>query len=70
MARRFTRFPLVAVTATSILLAACGSDDADDTAGEGADAASLSVIAAFYPLEEAARGVGGDLVSVTSLTPP
>lgn len=70
MARRFARFPLVAVTATSILLAACGSDDADDTAAEGADAASLSVIAAFYPLEEAARGVGGDLVSVTSLTPP
>jgi zinc transport system substrate-binding protein len=70
MARRFARFPLVAVAATSILLAACGSDDADDTAGDSADAASLSVIAAFYPLEEAARGVGGDLVSVTSLTPP
>lgn len=70
MARRFIRFPFVALTATSLLLAACGSDEADNTAGESADAASLSVIAAFYPLEEAARGVGGDLVSVTSLTPP
>jgi len=70
MARRFIRFPFVALTATSLLLAACGSDEGDNTAGESADAASLSVIAAFYPLEEAARGVGGDLVSVTSLTPP
>lgn len=70
MSRRLVRFPLVALTATSLLLAACGSNDADDTAGEGAGAPSLSVIAAFYPLEEAARGVGGDLVSVTSLTPP
>jgi len=28
------------------------------------------VLAAFYPLGEAARGVGGDLVSVIDLTPP
>jgi zinc transport system substrate-binding protein len=68
MARRLTRSPLVALAATSILLAACGSDDAEDDAADGAT--SLSVIAAFYPLEEAARGVGGDLASVTPLTPP
>ena len=28
------------------------------------------MLAAFYPLEEAARGVGGDLVNVVELTPP
>jgi zinc transport system substrate-binding protein len=43
-------------------LAACGGDD---------DAsASVTVAAAFYPLEEAARGVGGDLVEVIGITPP
>lgn len=46
-----------------VLLTACGGDD------DGGDA-SLSVAAAFYPLEEAARGVGGDLVEVSGITPP
>ena len=31
---------------------------------------TLSVVASFYPLAEAARRVGGDLVTVTNLTPP
>ena len=31
---------------------------------------TLSVVASFYPLAEAARRVGGDLVTVTDLTPP
>lgn len=44
---------------------ACGGGDAED-----GDDARLRVVAAFYPLEEAARGVGGDLVTVTDLTPP
>lgn len=48
-----------------LLAAACASDDAGD-----GDGASLSVAAAFYPLEEAARGVGGDLVVVNGITPP
>lgn len=43
-------------------LAACGGDDG--TSG------SVSVAAAFYPIEEAARGVGGDLVEVIGITPP
>jgi zinc transport system substrate-binding protein len=44
-------------------LAACGGDDDDASA-------SVTVAAAFYPLEEAARGVGGDLVEVIGITPP
>lgn len=59
---------LLAVLVPSLLLAACGDDGTDpdtaDTAG------GLGVVAAFYPLAEAARGVGGDLVTVTDLTPP
>lgn len=44
------------------VLAGCG--------GASSDEAGLSVAAAFYPLEEAARGVGGEAVSVDGLTPP
>lgn len=47
-----------------LLLAACGDDEPSATDGR------LTVVAAFYPIEEAARGVGGDRVDVTSLTPP
>ncbi|MGE0879313.1 MAG: metal ABC transporter substrate-binding protein [Acidimicrobiia bacterium] len=59
MMRRAAFLILAAAT-----LAACSSGN--DSSGDGGQ---LSVVAAFYPLEEAARGVGGDLVKVTSLTP-
>jgi zinc transport system substrate-binding protein len=42
---------------------ACASSGTDPGSG-------LSVVASFYPLAEAARQVGGDLVSVTNLTAP
>jgi zinc transport system substrate-binding protein len=45
------------------LLAACGGDD-------GADDGRVRAVAAFYPLAEALRQVGGDLVVVDDLTPP
>lgn len=46
-------------------LAACGSggDESKDDGGR------VRVVAAFYPLAEAARRVGGDLVVVEDLTP-
>jgi zinc transport system substrate-binding protein len=72
-ARRPRRRP--AITALALLLlglaaaAAAGSDDSDAGAS-GAAGAGLRVVTAFYPLEEAARGVGGSLVSVTGLTGP
>jgi len=60
------RSPITAlVLATSVLVASCGSDEP----AKSSDAA-ITVVTAFYPLEEAARGVGGDLVTVTDLTPP
>jgi zinc transport system substrate-binding protein len=45
--------------------AACGSGAHGPDGGD-----RVQVVASFYPLEEAARQVGGDLVDVTDLTPP
>lgn len=54
-----------ALVLTATLLAGCG-----DAATPAAGGDRLSVVASFYPLEEAARGVGGDLATVVNLTPP
>jgi zinc transport system substrate-binding protein len=56
---------LAAATAAALLTAGCGGTD-DGTAGGG----HLTVVAGFYPLEWATARVGGDRVSVSSLTPP
>ncbi|MFV0258648.1 MAG: metal ABC transporter substrate-binding protein [Acidimicrobiales bacterium] len=56
--------PIVAIIAT-MLMAACGAGSDPGASGD-----PLTVVAAFYPLEEAARGVGGDAVEVVGLTPP
>ena len=45
------------------LLAGCGGG------GDSPDGGRRSVVASFYPLVAAARGVGGDAVEVTNLTP-
>jgi len=60
------RSPITAlVLASTVLIASCSSDEPTKSS-----AATITVVAAFYPLEEAARGVGGDLVTVTGLTQP
>lgn len=57
--------PAIALaSAASGGLAACGSSPAVDATGK------VEVVTAFYPLQEAVSKVGGDLVSVTDLTPP
>ncbi len=70
---RRTALP-VALAAGALLLSACGStastDEAAPTVAAGGDGGPVSVVAAFYPLEYAAGQVGGDAVTVTSLTPP
>lgn len=57
------------VTTVLLLLAvglgACGGGSSDEQANDGRP----SVVAAFYPLYEAAQRVGGDRVRVTNLTP-
>ncbi|MCY7299842.1 MAG: zinc ABC transporter substrate-binding protein [Ilumatobacteraceae bacterium] len=66
MAPHKFRSPITAlVLTTSVLMASCVSDESTKRSD-----ATITVVAAFYPLEEAARGVGGDLVTVTGLTPP
>jgi len=60
------RSPITALILTSsVLIASCGSDEPAKSSD-----ATITVVAAFYPLGETARGVGGDLVTVTDLTPP
>ena len=49
-----------------LLAAACASSGAANDGSPG----TLSVVAAFYPVFEAAQRVGGDLVDVTNLTAP
>jgi zinc transport system substrate-binding protein len=60
-----------------VLAAGCGAtddraSDADrlEAATGAATGGPLRVAAAFYPLEEAARAIGGDHAQVTGLTPP
>jgi zinc transport system substrate-binding protein len=61
--RRLSLIVAVAVAVAALALSACGGgDDADDGA--------VQAVAAFYPLAEALRQVGGDRVEVTDLTPP
>jgi zinc transport system substrate-binding protein len=59
---RWTASLLVAATAAA--LAGCGSGD------DGSGSGELTVLAGFYPLEWTAARVGGEHVSVSSLTPP
>lgn len=54
---------LTVATALGVLTVACGDGSEPDDGG-------LRVVAAVYPLEEAAARVGEDLVSVQALTPP
>ena len=53
------------VTGLVLATAACGSSDDGERAGEG----TVQVVAAFAPLAEIAREVGGDAVEVRNLTP-
>ena len=62
--RRIGLVTWAGVVALGLVLAACNS------ASSGADDGTTSVVASFYPLEEAASQVGGDLVTVENLTPP
>jgi len=55
---------VVAAVVVMITLGACGGGDGDDVADDGRP----QVVAAFYPLFEAAQRVGGDRVQVRNLT--
>lgn len=53
----------------ALALTACSTSDPSADSAPGDAAPSLTVAAAFYPLHYVAEAVGGDHVSVTSLTP-
>jgi zinc transport system substrate-binding protein len=64
------RFRVVALAgAFALALAGCGQD-ATTAAGAQGDSGSVQVSASFYPLQFAAERVGGERVTVTSLTKP
>lgn len=50
----------------ALLVAGCSSPSATSSADDG----KTKVVASFYPLQYAAQAVGGDAVSVSTLTPP
>jgi len=61
---------LPAVAAASVLLAGCAAATSGEVGtGRGAGS-SVDVLASFYPLQYVTQQVGGDLVDVSSLTPP
>ncbi len=61
----------VLVTAGALALAGCAADSSGGADGSGGSGATgVSVLASFYPLQYVAQLVGGDAVTVESLTPP
>ncbi|QTE28465.1 metal ABC transporter solute-binding protein, Zn/Mn family [Pengzhenrongella sicca] len=62
-------FALPALAAATLVLAGCSTTASGDAADGGSDA-SVQVLASFYPLQYVTERVGGDLVDVSSLTPP
>ncbi|MGF0117235.1 metal ABC transporter solute-binding protein, Zn/Mn family [Promicromonospora sp. Marseille-Q5078] len=63
MLRRRAALAALPVLALPAVLAGCSTDD-------GGSDGTLEVLASFYPLQYVAEQVGGDLVSVSNLTPP
>lgn len=63
MLRRRAALAALPALALPAVLAGCSAD-------AGADDGTLQVLASFYPLQYVAEQVGGDLVTVSNLTPP
>ena len=70
MSRHSTTHRRGAATVLAVMIGmvvgSCGGDDSAATD----DGGRLQLVANFYPVAEAMRRVGGDLVEVTNLTPP
>ncbi|WP_175953682.1 metal ABC transporter solute-binding protein, Zn/Mn family [Schaalia sp. Marseille-Q2122] len=60
------------LAATALALASCASDTTAQSSGTDAPVTEgkMSVYASFYPLQYLSEQIGGDMVSVESLTPP
>jgi zinc transport system substrate-binding protein len=62
--RKIHVVPVICILTVGLLLVEC------DSSSSGSDDGTPSIVASFYPLEEAASRVGGNLVTVENLTPP
>lgn len=63
---RYLTGPCVALLALTFLGSACSPNEGGPSGSSG----SITVVAAFYPIQAAAEAVGGDLVDVINLTGP
>jgi zinc transport system substrate-binding protein len=63
LARR-RRWVLTSIAVLPLILASCSTNDGANSTG------STTVVAAFFPIQEAASRVGGGAVQVFNLTPP
>ncbi|WP_425306101.1 metal ABC transporter substrate-binding protein [Actinomyces succiniciruminis] len=63
--RTLAALSAVALGLTGLSLTACSADSTDDDAAGD----TLSVAASFYPIQYLAEAIGGDNVTVTSITP-
>lgn len=68
MKKVLTPAALAALAVAVFAVAGCGSKNQSGTA-DSSSTAPLKVVTNFYPIEEAARRIGGNSVSVTDLTP-
>ncbi|NGO47261.1 zinc ABC transporter substrate-binding protein [Streptomyces ureilyticus] len=59
-----------ALAATALAIGTLSGCSSDSKAAEGAGGGKLDVVASFYPMQFLAEQIGGDHVSVTSLTEP
>ena len=62
--------PLAVSAGVVLALTACSSPGSGGSGGGSGDGDGIAVLASFYPLQYVAEQVGGDLVSVDTLTPP
>jgi zinc transport system substrate-binding protein len=62
--------PLAVSAGVVLALSACSSPGSGGSGGGSGDGDGIAVLASFYPLQYVAEQVGGDLVSVDTLTPP
>ncbi|RMI13624.1 metal ABC transporter substrate-binding protein [Cellulomonas triticagri] len=68
--RRTLTLAVPTAVVAALALGACSSGGSGGSGGTGDAGDGISVLASFYPLQYVTEQVGGDLVSVDSLTPP
>lgn len=64
---KYRRLLVAPLIVAALALSACGSAGG---AADGKAGGKIAIVASFYPLEFATQQIGGDFVSVTSLTKP